>query len=366
MPKPRLPFLHHERTRHGVMVWYVRKGHGPRQRINAVYGSPEFWNEYRAKVEGTVTASKREKVKVNTLAWALDRYRNSSAWANLKQSTRRARENIFRKIPKASLDTPLADINTDAIRQGREKRKDKPHAANAFIKAMRSFCAWCVDEGLMATNPTIGVKMLVGANDANGFHTWTQEEIERFETYWRIGTRERLAFDLLLYTGLRRGDAVRVGKQNVQNGVIVLQTEKHRFGKAGEQIAVPILPPLAQSIAATKTGDLVFLINERGQPWAKESFGNWFRDVCREAGCPGSAHGLRKAGATRAAEQGATERQLMAIFGWTTSKQATHYTRAADRARLARDAASLLMPGQSANKNLPHLASGAGAKPKSS
>lgn len=366
MPKPRLPFLHHERTRHGVMVWYVRKGHGQRQRIYATYGSPEFWNEYRAKVEGTVTASKRAKVKVNTLAWALDRYRNSSAWAGLKQSTRRARENIFKKIPKDTLATPLADINADAIRQGREKRKDKPHAANAFLKAMRSFSAWCVDERLMTSNPTIGVKMLVGANDANGFHTWTEVEIKRFQDYWRIGTRERLAFDLLLNTGLRRGDAVRVGKQNVQDGVIVIQTEKHRLGKRGEQIAIPISPELTASIAATKTGDLVFLVNERGQPWAKESFGNWFRDVCREAGCPGSAHGLRKAAATRAAENGATERQLMAIFGWNTGKQATHYTRAADRARLARDAVSLLRPAQPVNKNFPHLSAGAGAKPKSS
>jgi len=75
---------------------------------------------------------------------------------------------------------------------------------------------------------------------------------------------------------------------------------------------------LETSIAATKTGDFTFLINERGQPWVKESFGNWFRDVCRAAGCPGSAHGLRKAGATRAAERGGSERQLRAIIGWTT------------------------------------------------
>ena len=33
MPRPALPHLHRERTRHGATVWYVRKGQGPRIRI---------------------------------------------------------------------------------------------------------------------------------------------------------------------------------------------------------------------------------------------------------------------------------------------------------------------------------------------
>ena len=159
---------------------------------------------------------------------------------------------------------------------------------------------------------------------------------------------------------------MRVGRQHLRDGVISIRTEKHARGKQGELIAIPILAPLAASLAATPTGDLTFLINERGQPWVKESFGNWFRDVCRLAKCPGSAHGLRKAGATRAAEKGASERQLMAIFGWTTGKMAQHYTRSADRARLARDAAQLLLPVQAANEKRPHLADGAGEKAKPS
>lgn len=163
---------------------------------------------------------------------------------------------------------------------------------------------------------------------------------------------------------MRGGDAVRVGLQHVRDGVITIRTEKHRHGKAGELITIPILEPLAASIAATRTGDLTYLVAERGQPWIKESFGNWFRDVCRAAKCPGTAHDLRKAGATRAAERGASERQLMAIFGWSTGKMAQHYTRAADRSRLARDAAALQLPEQPKNKNLPHLRPGAGAKAK--
>jgi integrase len=300
--------------------------------------------------------------KTNSLKWAIDRYRNrSSVWKAFKPATRRARENILRQVIKTAGDEPLRDITIETIRAGRERRSKTPHSANAFLKTMRGFFAWPVEEQMVAVDPTIGVKLLAGENDAHGFHTWSQED--RFEACWPIGTRERLAFDLLLYTGLRRGDAVRVGNQNVSDGAITIETEKqNRRSKERIEVHIPILPPLATSIAATKTGDTAYLVTNAGLPWVKESFGNWFRDVCRKAGCPGSAHGLRKAGATRAAERGATERQLMAIFGWTTGKMANHYTRAADRKRLARDAAELLLPApaEAENKKLPHLGSGTG------
>jgi integrase len=146
--------------------------------------------------------------------------------------------------------------------------------------------------------------------------------------------------------------------------VITIRTEKHRKGKPGELVSIPILEPLAASIAATATGDLTYLVTQAAKPWVKESFGTWFREACLKARCPGSAHGLRKAGATRAAERGASERQLMAIFGWSTGKMAQHYTRSADRARLAHDAAQLLLPAQSENEKRPHHGSGAGSVPK--
>lgn len=279
-------------------------------------------------------------------------------------ATKRQRENIFRAVVATAGNEPLSSISEDAIRDGRERRASTPHAANNFLKAMRGLFKWAVEaksETHVTANPTIGVQLLKGPNDDVGFHTWSEEELTRFEAKWPLGTRQRLAFDLLLYTGLRRGDAVRLGRQHVSDGVITIRTEK-----TGEEVFIPILPPLAASIAATRTGDLAFIATERGRPWVKESFGTWFREACRAAGCPGSAHGLRKAGATRAAEHGASERHLMALFGWSTGKMAAHYTKAADRKRLARDAATLLLPDQSLNESRPHLGSGAGLVRKTS
>ena len=95
------------------------------------------------------------------------------------------------------------------------------------------------------------------------------------------------------------------------------------------------LPVLAATLKAGPCGDLTFIAGARGRPLTKESFGNEFRDACREAGVPGSAHGLRKLGATRAADNGATESELEAIFGWTDGHMASLYTRSANRRRLS-------------------------------
>lgn len=135
---------------------------------------------------------------------------------------------------------------------------------------MRALFGWAAapTRRLVPSDPTQGVSLLSGRNDAAGFYAWTEEEVARFEAHRNVGMRQRLAFALLLYTGLRRGDAVRLGRQHVRNGEFTIRTEK-----TGMVVIAPILPALAASIAATRTGDLSFICTERGTPFTKESFG---------------------------------------------------------------------------------------------
>ena len=136
-----------------------------------------------------------------------------------------------------------------------------------------------------------------------------------------------------MYTGLRRGDAVRLGRQHVRDDVATIKTEK-----SGTEVTLPILPILARTLEAGPCGDLTFIAGKNGRPLT-ESFGNLFRKACRDAGLHNrSAHGLRKAAATRAANPGATVAELEAIFGWQGGTMAALYTRAADRRRLAQRA----------------------------
>jgi integrase len=333
MPRPRPPYLLRQVTRHGKAVWYVRRGEGPRIRIRAAYGSPEFSAEYQAAL-ASLTLAPTPKAGEGSLGWLIKRYRESSAWATLAPATRRQRENIFRHVEKAAGDIPFKAITRAKIIEGREARQATPNQANNFIKSMRGLFHWAVDVEKATVDPTRDVKLLNVKTE--GFHVWTDDEVSRFEAHWAVGTRERLALDLLLYTGLRRGDAVRLGRQHVKDGVFRIKTEKN-----GVIVEAPILAPLARSIEAAPTGDLAFIAGEHGRPMTKESFGNWFRETCRAAGVPGSAHGLRKAGATRAAENGATT-TLKAMFGWTDDAMPAHYTRTVDRAKTAASGMSKL------------------------
>jgi integrase len=330
MPRPRPPHLHLERTRHGKVVFYFRRGKGARIRIRGAYGSPEFLDAYESA--RTATAHQRApRAAAGTLAWLIARYEDSVAWARLSATTKRQRECIFKDAVKSEADYPFTKITKAAIVAALDRRRATPFMAKAFLKAMHGLFWWAVEADLIKTDPTAGVHCRVPRTE--GFHAWTEEEIAKFETRWPIGSRERLALAVLLYTGLRRGDASMLGRQHIRDNVLTFRT-----AKTGSQIVIPILPELAAIIAATKTGDLALIATEHGRPMTKESFGNWFRGACRAAGVPGSAHGLRKAGATRAANNGATVAQLEAIFGWSGGGMASLYTRRADRTRLAREA----------------------------
>ena len=135
------------------------------------------------------------------------------------------------------------------------------------------------------------------------------------------------------------GDAVRLGRPHVRNGIATIKTEKSGFTI---EVTLPILPVLQATLNAGPCGDLTFVAGAHGRPLTKESFGNEFRAACREAGVPGSSHGVRKIAATRAANAGAAEAELDAIFGWTDRKMAAHYTQSANRRRLAAQAMAKL------------------------
>ena len=357
MPRPRPPHLHHERTRHGALVWYVRVGKGPRIRIKAPHGTPEFDEAYRAALAGEEAPS-AARTATGTFKWLLERYRETQAWAKLSAATRKQREAIFRPIVEEIGAKPFSVVTKKAMQASLDRRKATPFQARNFLDAMRGLFRWALEAQHVDADPTNGIKAVKPKTE--GFKVWTEDEVDLFERRWPTGTRERLAFDLLLYTGLRRGDVSQLGRQHVKDGIITVRTQK-----TGQIVTLPILPQLAESIAATKTGDLAFIATASGRPMVKEGFGNWFRDLCNAAGVKGSAHGLRKLGATRAADNGATEAQLEAIFGWRGGHMASLYTRSANRKRLAIEAMGKMTSSEQNQKSYSRtLPEGAGEKSK--
>ena len=336
MPRPRPPYLHRERTRHGLMVWYVRVNRqSPRIRIYAEFGTPEFTAEYQSALEGKRLPKKGHMVRAGSLEWLANQWKLSSDWHLTKDATKKQRENILDRVLQDNGAVPFASITSADILDGRERRMATPAAANNFLKTMRALFKWACEAGRADSNPAASVKLL--PHQGEGFEPWTEADVEAYRARWPLGTRARVALELLLWTGLRRGDAVRLGRQHLRGGVAFLKSEK-----TGEDLAIPIPATLSEALEAGPTGDLAFVCGSSAEPLTKESFGNYFRDYCNAAGVKASAHGLRKLSATMAANNGATEKELQALYGWKTNTQSQTYTRRADREALAKSASEKL------------------------
>jgi integrase len=327
MPRPRPRFLLREVTNYGKVVWFVRRGKGKRVRIRAPFGTAAFDREYDDAIanvsRNTTTVVKAE---VGSLAWLVALYRDTGEWTGLSLATRRQRENILRAVLDKGGQQAAKAITTAGLQQALDNRKDTPAQARHFLETLRPMFAWAARRGLLKADPTAGLKA-PRTKTGPGFVMWSEDQMAAYERRWPRGTHERVWLDVLAYTGLRRGDAVRVGKPHVRDGVIRLDTEK-----TGQVVTLPILPAPQQTLAAGPCGDLTFICGKNGRPLTKESFGNEFR----KAGVPGAAHGVRKIAATRAAQNGATVAELEAIFGWRGGRMAALYTREADRVRLAK------------------------------
>lgn len=190
-----------------------------------------------------------------------------------------------------------------------------------------------------------------------GFHAWTDPEIEQFRRRWPMGTQARLAAEIILWTALRRGDASTFGRKHLVDCQIEITPAKTRES-TGVSIRMKAAPQLLEAIAAMPvTGTEAFLVNRYGKPFTRAGLGNAMREWCDAAGLPHcSAHGLRKAATRRAAEHGASDRELMAIGGWSTPSEVSTYTRTAEQKRMAEQAISPVIDADLANRTKPGLA----------
>lgn len=339
MPRPHLPYLNREKTRHGKVTWYVRKGSGPRIRIQGEYGTPEFMASYQAAVSGEAPASSLgSRNRRGTFDWLVALYRGSPAWLGMAPATRYKHDKIFKQVSAAAGQEPLSDFTKAVIAAGRDRRKATPNQARHYLDALRGLFGWAATETEatgVVEDPTEGVKNIPIPKTA-GFKIWTEADIAAYEAHWPLGTRQRVWLDVVQFTGLRRGDAYRLGPEHVLDGLFSIATEKSNYQTVAH---VPILPELWATLEAGPVGDKTFVLSAEGEPFGrKESFGNAFADAARAAGVNKSAHGIRKTAATRSAEMSATTEEMKALFGWESDRMASHYTKDASRKRLAENA----------------------------
>lgn len=320
----RVKYLERWPDRHGKMRLYFRRGKGPRTPLRGPVGSDEFWEDYNAARSGD------PKAIVGPMRSLIVKYYESGEFKRMK--SKRVRRGILDRFCKGAGDRKIEEITPAVLRKVRDDMADRPEAANNLLKALRQVFRFAIATDRAKTNPALEVPLFKSKSD--GFHSWTLAEVEQYEETHPIGTKARLALALLLYTGQRRGDVVKLGRQHARNGWLSFRQEK-----TGKEMDIPILSTLQEIIDASPTGDLTYLVTAFNKPFTSNGFGNRMRKWCDEANLPRcSAHGLRKAAGYRMAEIGCTEHEIMSILGHDTLKEVERYTKAARRKVMAKRA----------------------------
>jgi site-specific recombinase XerD len=344
--KPR--FLNLYRDRHGKVRLYYRRPGCLRVPMPLPMYTEAFWIAYH-RADAAAQAQIEAKADVpavppavtlvgqagpGSMSALIEAYYRSAEWRSLasrSRATYRHQLEHFRQEFGAAL---VARFTTKHVNLIMDRLADRPAAANNLRDRLNVLMKFAVANGWCTDNPVARSKNI--RHTSRGYRTWSEADIEAFRKRWPIGTRQRLAMEILLYTGLRRSDAVRLGRQHVQKvlGVdaFVLTTVKGRA-----ELTIPIHPNLKPILATVPADQLTYIVTAYGAPRSPQAFTNWLKEAASKAGLPpdSSPHGLRKAACRRLAEAGATPHGIMAITGHRNLREVEVYTAAVRRDQLA-------------------------------
>ncbi len=317
--------------RHGKSRYRLRrvvKGRSVDTYLPNPYASPAFRAAYDEAIEGARVATTR-RAQPGTLAYLITSYLDSTAFRNLAADTRRSKRYRLDWLREAVGQGRYASMEPRHV-EALMQKKGGPAAGNRLKADLAQLYRYAAKRfGYTGPNPAAladGLKVKPG-----GYHTWTEEEIAIYRAHHPTGTKARLALEIFLGTGAARQDGAALTRGNIRGDRLY-----YRRHKTGQDVDLPIMPELAAELAHVPANQMMLIgHSQNGRAYSVAGLGNAFADWCRDAGLPHcSAHGLRKAGARRLAEAGATEFEIMAFLAHKNTREAARYAMAANRSRL--------------------------------
>ncbi len=317
--------------RHGRVRHYFRRSGHKRVALKGEPGTVEFAESYQAALSADKPARTTPGEGPRSMGAAIAEYYLSADFAkNLKPSSQKGHRALLETFRREYGHLPVISFTAGRINQILHKWADRPAQASNLRKRLNSVFELVKGFEWIPANPIRDTKRV--AYHAEGFAPWSEDDIAAYEAHWPTGSRERLALALLLYTGVRRSDAVLLGRQHAKAGRLSVKQVK-----TGVPIAIPIHPVLQAEIGAA-TG-MTFLMTQYGKPFSAAGFTKWFVERARMAGVENRGpHGLRKAAGRRLAEAGCSAKEIAAVLGHSSVAMVEIYTRSADQAKLAESA----------------------------
>jgi integrase len=318
------------KDRHGKWRIYLRRPDQPQVSLPGPLYSEAFWKAYHAARDGQAVVVPKAG-NAGSISAAIAAYYESSEFKVLAKITQSTYRNTLERFRKDYGALPLAGMRTQDV--NRVLTSMSPGAAVHLRKRLHQLFDFASGIGMCSGNPVKDAKRI--RKKTVGYRTWSEADIAAYRTKWSEDTPQRLAAEFLLYTGLRRADAVRIGWKHVVEGRIEIVASK-----TGAALSVPIHEELWRFIKHRPRTDPTFIVTAYGQARSEKAFTGFISEAAREAGIgeQASPHGLRKAACRRLADAGASAHEIMAITGHTKIEEILTYTKAAEQRRLAASA----------------------------
>jgi len=228
---------------------------------------------------------------------------------------------------------------------------DRPGQHSNLLKAIRQLVKFAKRRQWIKEDPTEGIEKL----ELGSHHTWNEQEIAKYEERWKVGTRERTAFALFVWSGQRVTDVAKMkwtdvrfwtDKEGVRRATMTVQQKKAKGEKKDKTLNINCEPELIEALdawRATCERDKVptdihqhILLNGIHQPFTGYRLSVWMASNFDGAKLPDRcvSHGLRKAAARRLAEAGCTPHEIMTVTGHETLSEVDRYCKEAKKAIL--------------------------------
>jgi len=333
------------KDRHGKYHLRFRRQGFESRYIHAEFGTEEFRIEYRDCLEKRVSVAV-DRTAPGSIDDLIVRYYKGQEYTGGALTTRKKNYGIleaFRETHgKKSVDR-IQFEHIDAIIA--KKSATHPAAARNLRKQLKRLFAFAVKCRMRSDNPVDHTTPVKVRKDA-GWKAWSESDVTKYQAHHGLGSMARLALEIMLWTGNRRGDALTLGPRHIQGDAFKLLNEK-----TGKTLVIPIAPALAKAIAAMPANDHETLITTSyGKAFSKDGFGNRMRKWCDEAGLPErTAHGLRKTISERMALSGAGNQGIKSVTGHSADSEVSLYTKGVDQERLARDTMAVLVAWELSN-----------------
>jgi integrase len=283
-------------------------------------------------MEGVEVPAITNRNPAGSVSAAIVGYYKSAEFKSLSESSQRNYRRILELFRAEHGSKRLAKLETRHVNRMIDERADTPVAAMHLRKRLNAVMKWAIGDGMITVNPVTAAKKVSTAT--NGYRTWSDADIAAYRKRWPEGTPQRLSMELLLFTGMRRSDVVRIGWGDVRDGAIHYTTQKSQHKTA---LAIPIHPVLLRHLDGCPKDADTFLQTEYGTPRSEKAFTNYLREAAHDAGLPSdsSPHGLRKAACRMLAEAGCSAHMIQSITGHKHLAEVETYTKAANQRRLA-------------------------------